>query len=422
MGVLTANKLTQISAPPSSGDPARWSLNALFAANLVLLEDWERLSRSVQEELSRWVNPATFYDQLVEHGLLTTYQAGRLRAGRDFGLVLGNYRVLDRLGAGGMGVVYRAEHVLLRRPAAVKVLSLSPDQDTRLLQRFRAEMRAVGALRHPHVVAPLDAGQAHSRRAGEPVLHYLVMEFVDGPDLEALVHSRGPLAVGRACEYGHQVASALAAAHTRGLVHRDVKPTNILIAEGHQAKLLDFGLAQDVRQRLTEPGVLLGTLEYMAPEQAQDASTADIRADLYGLGGVPYWCLAGRPPFPATGSAPMEIARRMTQPPPSVRTFRPEVPAALDQIITRLLAPKPEDRFPDPQAVVRALAPFRGVFGDTVVDRPLSSMTASADRRARVLIVDDEPGVRQICRNALAGDRKSTRLNPVTPISRMPSS
>ena len=239
-----------------------------------------------------------------------------------------------------------------------------------MLLRFRAEMRAVGALRHPHIVAPLDAGQAHSTRPGEPVLHYLVMEFVDGPDLESLVRTRGPMSVGRACEIGHQVASALAAAHARGLVHRDVKPTNILIAEGHLAKLLDFGLAQDVRQRLTEPGVLLGTLEYMAPEQAQDAHTADIRADLYGLGGVLYWCLSGQPPFPSNGPAPLEIARRMTQPPPSVRTYRPEVPAALDEVLSRLLAPKPDDRYPDPQAVLRALTPFRGGSGETVVDRP----------------------------------------------------
>ena len=189
MSLLTAHKLTQFTAAPHGGDPLRWSLNSLFAANLVLLEDWERLPRSVQEELSRWPDRGTFFDRLVEFGLLTKYQAGRLQAGRDFGLVLGNYRILDRLGAGGMGVVYRAEHVLLRRPAAIKVLSLSADQDTRLLLRFRAEMRAVGALRHPHIVAPLDAGQAHSSRPGEPVLHYLVMEFVDGPDLETLVRS-----------------------------------------------------------------------------------------------------------------------------------------------------------------------------------------------------------------------------------------
>src|SRR3954468_5806492 len=168
MSVVAANKLTQLTAPSVGNDPARWSLNALFAANLVLLEDWERLSRSIQEELTRWPDPSTIYDRLVECGLLTAYQAGRIQAGREFGLVLGNYRVLDRLGAGGMGVVYRAEHVLLRRPAAIKVLSLSADQDTRLLLRFRAEMRAVGALRHPHVVAPLDAGQAHSPRPGEP--------------------------------------------------------------------------------------------------------------------------------------------------------------------------------------------------------------------------------------------------------------
>lgn len=405
--MTTATKLTQLTAPPVNGDPTHWTLDALFAANLVLLEDWERLPRAIQEGLTRWPEPATFINELIEHGLLTAYQAQRLIAGRDFGLVLGNYRVLDRLGAGGMGVVYRGEHVLLRRPAAIKVLAMSPDQDTRLLLRFRAETRAVGALRHPHIVSPLDAGHATSTRPGEPILHYLVMEYVDGPDLEELVRSRGAMSISRACEFAYQICSALAAAHSRGLVHRDVKPTNILIADGQHAKLLDFGLAHDVRHRLTEPGVLLGTLEYMAPEQAQDAHAADIRADLYGLGGVLYWCLVGKPPFPSNGPAPLEIARRMTQPPPSARQARPEIPAPLDEILARLLAPNPAERFADPSAALRALLPFRSGSSETVVDRHVGMVglphSAQDVRPAKVLIVDDEPGLRLICRHSLSG-------------------
>jgi response regulator RpfG family c-di-GMP phosphodiesterase len=404
MGTPTAARLTQITLPfPAAGGAARWTLDALFAANLVLLEDWGRLSQTVQEELTRWPDLETLLDRLVTHGLLTHYQAHRLLAGREFGLVLGNYRVLDRLGAGGMGVVYRAEHVLLRRPAAIKVLSLTPDQDTRLLLRFRAEMRAVGALRHPNVVAPLDAGQMTSPNGGEPVLHYLVLEYVEGPDLEELVTARGPLPVAGACDLAYQLASALAAAHAQGLVHRDIKPANVRVTAEHQAKLLDFGLAQDFRRRLTEPGVLMGTLDYMAPEQAHDAHGVDIRADLYALGGVLFWCLTGRPPFPADGPAHLEIARRLTQPPPAARAVRVEVPAELDAVLARLLAPRADDRYATPAAAMRALLPFRG---DATAEPPAprTYAAAEADRRpARLLVVDDEDGPRTLCKAVLRG-------------------
>ncbi len=412
MGTFVAVKPTTPTLPsrPSAVacDPTRWNLDALFAANILLLEDWERLPQTAQEQLAHWPEPATLFDRLVEHGLLTPYQVERLRAGRSFGMVLGNYRILSRLGAGGMGVVYKGEHLLLRRPAAIKVLSLAPEQDPRLLLRFRGEVRAVGALRHPNIVTPLDAGQAVGPHPGDPVLHYLVMEYVEGPDLEDLVPARGPLPVAQACDLAHQLASALAEAHAHGLIHRDIKPSNVLITPQGHAKLLDFGLAQDFRCRLTEPGVLMGTLDYMAPEQAQDAGKVDIRADLYALGGVLFWCLTGRQPFPADSPAPVEIARRLTAPPPSARALRPEVPADLDAVLARLLAPKPEDRYVSPQMVMRALRPFRGdaPFG-SLPDLPApvaaDDPPAADDRPARVLLVDDEAGIRMLCRHVLRG-------------------
>jgi response regulator RpfG family c-di-GMP phosphodiesterase len=381
-------------------------LDALFAANLILPDDWERLPRAAQQELIHWREPAELPDRLVEHGLLTAYQASRLRANREFGLVLGHYRILDRLGAGGMGVVYKAEHILLRRVVAVKVLALAVDQDSRLLLRFRSEMRAIGALRHPNIVSPLDAGHVTCAYPGEPVLHYLVMEYVEGTDLEELVLKHGPLPPPLVCELAWQVASGLSEAHAQGLVHRDIKPSNVLVTARNEAKLLDFGLAQDFRCRLTEPGMMLGTLDYMAPEQAQDAHAVDIRADLFGLGGVLYWCLTGEPPFPPQGPPATEIVRRLTLPPPSARKLRPDVPAPLDAVLARLLAPRPDDRYATPQAVMRALTPFRGDVVTSALAAPVLATPAQPSpegRQARLLLVDDEDGIRMLCRHVLRG-------------------
>src|SRR5207302_355348 len=143
--------------------------------------------------------------------------------------------------------------------------------------------------------------------------------------------------------------------HKFNLVHRDIKPSNILITPEEQAKLLDFGLAQQLDHRMTEPGTVLGTIDYMAPEQAQDASAVDVRADIYGLGATLFWCLTGEPPFPSQGNIARDLAYRLNQPPPSVRTHHPEIPGALDTVVTRMLATKPEDRYATPQALMRAL-------------------------------------------------------------------
>jgi response regulator RpfG family c-di-GMP phosphodiesterase len=206
----------------------------------------------------------------------------------------------------------------------------------------------------------------------------------------------------------HQVASALAETHKFQLVHRDIKPSNILLAGEDQAKLLDFGLMRDFDTRLTEPGAILGTIDYMAPEQAQDASQVDIRADLYGLGGTLYWCLTGRLPFPPEGSVMECLTRRLTQPPPSVREFAPEVPPALEAVVARLLATKPKDRYADPPAVMRALLPFlrpeRGYHELEGYDPAVLSAPSSSSCTYRLLIVDDEPGMREFCSHVLQAE------------------
>ena len=238
----------------------------------------------------------------VECGLLTPYQAARVSTGNTFGLVLGNFRILERLGAGGMAVVYKAEHIEMRHLVAIKVLHLSRGDDPRLESRFSAEMRAVARLRHPNIVAAMDAGRVYSPDPEGPVLWYLVMEFVPGENLDDYVRQRGPLPVAQACNLIHQIACALAETHRFNLVHRDIKPSNIIVTPEEQAKLLDFGLSRHVPTRLTQSGTVLGTIDFMAPEQARDASTVDIRADIYSLGGTMFWALTGQLPFSMQGS------------------------------------------------------------------------------------------------------------------------
>jgi HD-GYP domain-containing protein (c-di-GMP phosphodiesterase class II) len=327
-------------------------------AAFILSEDLEALPAQVQQELRRPATMEVLLAKLTAHGLLTEYQALRIKAGMTFGLVLGNYRVTDRLGAGGMGVVFKGEHQLMRRQVALKVVPVSRDQDDRLLQRFFAEIRAVARLQHPNIVAAMDAGFVPSPDAHTLSLYYLVMEFVPGVNLEKFVETEDVLSPARACALAHQVAAALTEAHKHHLIHRDIKPSNIMVTPAWQAKLLDFGLARNFRNNLTELGTVLGTLEYMAPEQAADASAVDTRTDIFSLGGTLFWCLTGRPPFVAHGHLGQEFSRRLAQTAPSVRTFRPEVPAALNAVVARMLAVNPDDRYPDPLSVMRALEPF----------------------------------------------------------------
>jgi response regulator RpfG family c-di-GMP phosphodiesterase/serine/threonine protein kinase len=391
-------------------------LEKLLETSIVLAEDWQALDARAREEIENSETEEDFLGRLVERDLLTPYQAARVNAGTTFGLVLGSYRVLDRIGAGGMAVVFKAEHVDMRNVVAIKVLPLSPGQDPRLQSRFMAEMRTVARLRHPNIVAAMDAGRLTSLDPDQPVLQYLVMEYVPGLDLEEHVRTHGALKPTRACNLAHQIAGALVETHRFQMVHRDIKPSNIIVTPEDQAKLLDFGLSRTFDARMTQPGTVLGTLDFMAPEQARDASAVDIRADIYGLGGTLFWCLTGELPFPANDSPSECLLRRMTQAPPSAKAVCADVPQELDQVIQQMMAVNPENRFATPQAVMRALLPFLKTESaehaaaahpgewtlrcDGIV--PLSVHTDP--RVHRVLIVDDEPGVRDYCREVLRGD------------------
>ncbi|MCC6416827.1 MAG: protein kinase [Gemmataceae bacterium] len=412
-----------VLALPFRPDPvAQVVLQDLLESSLVLPEDWEALADEARKHLAACRRTEELLPRLVEYGLITEYQERRIGAGTTFGLILGNYRVLARLGAGGMGVVFRAEHMRMRKQVAIKVLPLSSDQDQRILRRFLTEIRAIAQLQHPNIVGAIDAGELASEGPSLPVLHFFVMEYVPGQDLEEYVRDNGPLSPHKAADIGHQIASALAEAHKHNLVHRDIKPSNIQLTPEGQAKLLDFGLARHYqashfRTGVTEPGTVLGTLDYMAPEQVEDAHQVDIRADLYALGGTLYWCLTGDPPFPPRGSLVEQLAARLSQQPPSMRARRPDLSRELDGVVQRLMALSPNDRFQNPAAVMRALLPFLkpdlrdhsradearpSLHGVRIHAEPgPTDQTGPQPSFHRVLLVDDENEIRVFCRYIL---------------------
>jgi serine/threonine protein kinase len=269
-------------------------------------------------------------------------------------LRLGQYELLAKLGSGASGAVFKARHTQLKRLVALKVLIphrvLAPDG----VERFRIEMEVLGRLNHPHIIRATDAGEAEGYL-------YLAMEYVAGVDLGYVLKKAFRLALPQACELARQAAEALAHIDRHGLVHRDVKPNNLLLGRDGVLRVLDLGLAQlrdaPPDERLTETGAVMGTPEYIAPEQTRESRTVDIRADVYGLGCTLFALLAGAPPFIRTGSI-YEIFRAHNEtPPPALSTARDGVPAELERLILRMLEKEPAQR-PGPQEVVRALLPF----------------------------------------------------------------
>lgn len=350
--------------------------------------------------------PRAVGEALVQAGLLTRYQLERVLAGTTHGLVLGNYRVLDRLGAGAMCVVFLAEHLFLKRRVAIKVFPVADDCHPELLERFYAEMRVLADLRHPNIVMAFDAGRLPGPRPGSPDLLYLVLELVTGGDLEQYVIEHGPVSIETGCEWARQAACGLQEAHDQHLIHRDVKPSNLLLTESGQVKLVDFGLARQFSQTLTAPGALLGTVEYMPPEQSHDASVVGPQADIYGLGAALFWLLAGEPPYPHQRTLAAALRALQTTRPRRLRTLRPDAPEALDALLDRLLDPDPRCRPTHPVVVMDALLPFTVSSSDPpsalrIPSGSLREARETADGPPRVLIVDDEAAMRRLCRRTL---------------------
>lgn len=365
----------------------------------------QTLSSSQVEALSKESQLFSSTVQLCTHltsrGWLTPYQQTQILSGQQERLLLGPYRILEPLGEGGMGLVFKAKQVKLDRLVALKIirpqiLAARPE----ILSRFNREARAIAQLNHPNIVILFDADEFEGT-------HYIAMEYVEGQTLETLVRAGGPMGFKQSCDYIRQAALGLQHAYEVGLVHRDIKPSNILVAQKNnteagsssaklrrpalitihqkeqvlathlssptkllgswgQIKILDMGLArltdgpeEDNAPRsdvtpLTRAGALLGTPDFIAPEQARDARKVDIRADIYSLGCTLYYLLTGRPPF-AGGTDVQKLLRHVNEKPYPIEELRPGIPTALSQILNKMLEKKPEDRFQIPAVLANAL-------------------------------------------------------------------
>src|SRR5262245_21481345 len=291
---------------------------------------------------------------LVRDGILTHFQAEQFLLGKWRRFTIGKYKVLERLGSGGMGSVYLCEHKFMRRRAAVKVLPQAKAEDPAALERFYREARAVAALDHPNIVRAYDIDQ-------EEKLHFLVMEYVDGSSMQEIIKKFGPMDVTRTAHYIRQAAIGLEHAHqTAGLVHRVIKPGNLLVDRTGTVKILDMGLARffhDTEDDLTKKfdENVLGTADYLAPEQALDSHSVDIRADIYSLGATFYYLLTGSPLFPE-GTVPQKLIWHQNRQPRPVQSLRPEVPDALVAILEKMMMKDLANRYQTPSEVMVALA------------------------------------------------------------------
>ena len=297
-----------------------------------------------------------FASALVKHGKLTKYQAQAVYRDNAKGLVFGEYVVLDKLGEGGMGLVLKARHKRMKRLVAVKTISKKEIGSPDAVKRFYREVEAAAKLMHPNIVAAHDAGEFDGT-------HYLVMEYVEGKDLAALVKEKGKLPVPQAIECVMQAARGLQYAHEQGVTHRDIKPSNLLMDLKGTLKILDMGLASisgkgdgSDLDRLTGSGQLMGTCDYMAPEQAFDTHYADARSDVYSLGCTLFRLLTGQVPYKRETLVQVLMSHRES-PIPSLIKARPDVPPELESFYQKMVAKKPEERYQTMTEVLEALEP-----------------------------------------------------------------
>jgi len=387
----------------------------LLRSKLLSLDEAKGMYARWQEEARDTAqNVARFAAWMVQHRYLTDYQANLLARGHADGFFVNEYRILDRLGKGRMAGVYKAQH-RLGQVVALKVLPPSKAADKNFLHRFQREAKLAMRLKHPNVVRAFQTGAAGG-------VHYLVMEYLEGETLEEVLARRGKLPPPEAVRLVYQALQGLQHIHAQGLVHRDLKPSNLMLTPAapdntlrSTVKILDIGLGRVLFEEgapdittdpgLTGEGVLLGTPDYMAPEQARDARSADIRADVYSLGCVLYHCLSGQPPFPDSNII-SQMIRHATEPPRPLKELNAAVPDGLQQIVNWMLAKDPAARYPSPERAAQALQVFLAAGG---ADGPA---TPEADPKMRPFLTwletEDKKPTPTVAANAAGGDAERT--------------
>jgi|GEM_PF-1725063 len=344
-------------APPIAVDIY---VSVVRRSGLVESDRLDEALRELEKESGPPSDSTVVAQRLMDRQLVTPWQNEKLMQGKHKGFLLGKYKLLSYIGAGGMSTVYLGEHLLMRRRVAIKILPTARVNDSSYLDRFHREARAIASLDHINIVRAYNVDNDNN-------LHYIVMEYVEGSDLERVVIKEGPLSYERAVDYLKQSADGLEHAHTRGMIHRDIKPSNLLLDKEGTIKILDMGLArltglEERNLTMEHKENVLGTTDYLAPEQAIDSHNIDARADLYSLGCTLYFLLTGKPPFP-DGTLAQRLVKHQTDEPKEINTYRPDVPADLVDICRKMRAKKPANRYASAAELSAVLVEWQKAHG-----------------------------------------------------------
>jgi eukaryotic-like serine/threonine-protein kinase len=362
-----------MTAPLKTEPPVEQFVQALLRCGLFSRDEVKRMLKAVPA--SQRKSSVSIAEAMIDQKHLTQFQARKLLKGTWQGLVLGHFRVMAPLGKGGMGAVYLAQMQgnEERKPRLVALKILPPKkakQSMHLIPRFQREMELALRMDHPHLTRTYDTGEVMG-------VHYIAMEYIRGQSLSQLVRGSGPLNVARAAKLFSEVAAGLTYAHEQNVIHRDLKPSNIMITPKDHAKILDLGLAlaqdldlPDDKQITGGEGYVVGTMDYISPEQVQDSASVDHRADLYSLGCTLFFALAGFPPFGGGGTSIEKMKRHLRAEPPFLSDINPLVPVEFSRIIEKLLAKIPSRRYPDAQSVRQALLPWADEEASRELEQP----------------------------------------------------